>query len=154
MEQKTEVTATVTAGDGGTKADPQLASAAIEASSVSPDDDNPPVSASDDPIKIAETEDERKVREFMEKVVQARQAKEKAEQPVPPPPMTERQRAAIEEEQAAGRRALARHAEQQKLRPPPVREKSDGTSNPVFRPGDYVPNMAHGNTGARDVPRG
>lgn len=151
MEQKiaTEVvTATVT--------DPQLASAMIEAEAApleftGPGETPAPV---DDLIKIdgsLDDEDQKKVREFMQKVVEARTAREKAEQPVPPPPMTDRQKAAIAEEQEAGRRALARHAESQKLRPPPVREKSDGSSNPVFRPGDYVPSMDKGQVGARDV---
>lgn len=153
MEQKiaTEVvTATVT--------DPQLASAMIEAEAApTPEEFTGPgetPAPTDDLIKIdasLDDEDQKKVREFMQKVVEARTAREKAEQPVPPPPMTDRQKATIAEEQEAGRRALARHAESQKLRPPPVREKSDGSSNPVFRPGDYVPSMDKGQVGARDV---
>lgn len=147
MEQpkNEEVTVTVT--------DQQFASASNEAEAVPPPPEAHAAPEEDALVNIAEFEDEdqRKIREFMQKVVEARTAREKAEQPVPPPPLTESQRAQITAEQEAGRRAVARHKEQQALRPPPVREKTDGSSNPVFRPSDYVPNMDKGHVGARDV---
>lgn len=149
MEMKNPaVTATVTD-------DPQLASAQNEAASAPPppDDLGDPEPAEEKLVEIKnlDDEDQRRVTEFMKQVVEARMAREKAEQPVPPPPMTERQKTQIEEEQEAGRRAVAKHAEQQKLRPPPP-ARDPGSSNPVFRPGDYVPDMSKGNVGARDVP--
>lgn len=127
--------------------DPQLASTTIEAASAQPPDEKP----ADEMINIVESEDERKVREFMEQVVAARSAREKAEQPVPPPPLTERQRNQIEEEQAAGRRAIERNIEARRLQAVPARDPGEGTSKPVFRPADYVPNMSQGNVGARNI---
>lgn len=127
--------------------DPQLASASIEAAATEP----PAAPPADEMINIVESEDERKVREFMEQVVAARTAREKAEQPVPPPPMTDRQRSQIEDEQAAGRRAVERNIEARKLQAAPVREPGEGTSKPVFRPADYVPGMDKGNVGAREL---
>lgn len=56
-----------------------------------------------------------------------------------PPPLTERQRNALAEEQAAGQRARERHEAELALRPPPKRDPSDGTSTPVHRPGNLVP---------------
>lgn len=66
--------------------------------------------------------------------------------PPPPPPgppaaMTERQRNQIELEMEAGRRSVAKHAAQQANRPQPKPDKSEGTTTPVFRPEDYVPNL-------------
>ncbi len=56
-----------------------------------------------------------------------------------PPPMTERQRSRIEAEMAAGRRVQERHAAQAAARPVPPRDPSEGTSTPVHRPGNLVP---------------
>lgn len=56
-----------------------------------------------------------------------------------PPPMTDRMRQKIEEEQAAGRRAAERHEAQLASRPPPVKDPADGTTVPVHRPGNTVP---------------
>lgn len=56
-----------------------------------------------------------------------------------PPPMTDRQREKLEAEQEAGRKARERHEAQQASRPPPPREKWDGTNTPVMRPGSVVP---------------
>lgn len=56
-----------------------------------------------------------------------------------PPPMTERQRTHLEEEQAAGRRARERHEQELASRPSPPRDPSEGTTNPVQRPGGAVP---------------
>jgi len=56
------------------------------------------------------------------------------------PVLTDRQRTRLEAEQDAGRRAVLRHAEAQIHRPPPQKSeaelKAEGTSVPVFRPGD------------------
>jgi hypothetical protein len=146
-----EVTATVT--------DPQLAAAMNEAASAPvPEAPIEPLAPpADDLIKIdnsLDDEDQKKVRAFLQEVVAARTARAKAEQPVPPAPLTDRQKQQIADEQEAGRRSLAKHAEQQKARPAPVREPTEGTSNPVFRPGDYVPDQmkGQGNVGARTVP--
>lgn len=53
-----------------------------------------------------------------------------------PPPRTERQQAQLEAEMAAGRRATERATAQQAVRPQPVRDRTEGTNTPVYRPGD------------------
>lgn len=56
-----------------------------------------------------------------------------------PPPMTERQVSSREAEMRAGAARVKHFEDQKKLRPPPVRDPHEGTTTPVFRPGDYVP---------------
>lgn len=73
-----------------------------------------------------------RMREHME----AEKAKKEAYKP---PPMTDRQRANLEAEMAAGRRAQERHAAAAAARPVPPRDPSEGTSTPVHRPGNLVP---------------
>lgn len=53
-----------------------------------------------------------------------------------PPPRTERQQAQLEAEMAAGRRSTERAEARQAFRPPPQRDRTEGTNNPVKRPGD------------------
>lgn len=109
--------------------------------------DAPP--PSDEPVVLAEAEEEPLVsvaargREYL-----MQKMREHAEKPKPvyvPPPITEKMQANINAEMEAGRRAVAKHAEQQALRPVPVKDKSEGTSTPVFRPGSSVPDPKGGN---------
>lgn len=59
-----------------------------------------------------------------------------------PPPITESMAERIREEQEAGKRAVAKHAAQQASRPQPPRDPKEGFTNPVYRPGDVVPDPA------------
>lgn len=85
---------------------------------------------------------------FVRKVMAERAEAALRDVPSPPTPLTERQRAQIEAEMEAGRNALAKHraaleAQQGK---PVERDPTAGTSTPVFRPEDYVPNLNQGKT--------
>lgn len=88
--------------------------------------------------------------DFMKSVIESRMKRE--EPPPPPPPPTQRQLERTRLEMEAGRKRVAANEEQAKLRPQPKPEPSDGTTVPVFRPQDYVPNMDQGTKlGARDI---
>jgi hypothetical protein len=71
--------------------------------------------------------------------------------PAPPAPLSGRALSRRELELEAGRRAVARATEQQAHRPPMVKTaneiSSEGSNNPVFRPGDFreYANMRQGN---------
>jgi hypothetical protein len=56
-----------------------------------------------------------------------------------PPPRTARQMAQLEAELTAGRKTQQRAAEQLAHRPPPERDRNEGLSTPVHRPGSLVP---------------
>jgi hypothetical protein len=56
-----------------------------------------------------------------------------------PPPRTPRQMAQLEAELAAGRRVQQKAAEQLAHRPPPERDRNEGLTTPVHRPGNLVP---------------
>lgn len=67
--------------------------------------------------------------------------------PYVPPPMTARQKTALQEEMAAGARAVEK-AQAQQIRPghpllPSIEQSQgkEGVTNPVHRPGDFVPGM-------------
>ncbi len=87
--------------------------------------------------------------DFIAEVVKRRIQRD--EPPPPPQPATNRQLERTRLEIEAGQRRVAANEAQAKLRPQPVREVSDGTTTPVFRPQDYVPNMDQGKVGARDI---
>ncbi len=87
--------------------------------------------------------------DFIAEVVKRRIQRD--EPPPPPQPATNRQLERTRLEIEAGQRRVAANEAQAKLRPQPVREASDGTTTPVFRPQDYVPNMDQGKVGARDI---
>jgi hypothetical protein len=65
-----------------------------------------------------------------------------------PPPRTERQMSALEEELEAGRKAQQKAEAQQASRPVPARDPAEGSSVPVYRPGDMVPDPVSGKLGA------
>ena len=56
-----------------------------------------------------------------------------------PPPRTARQMAQLEAELSAGRRVQQKAAEQLAHRPAPERDRNEGLSTPVHRPGSLVP---------------
>lgn len=58
-----------------------------------------------------------------------------------PPPRTPRQMAQLEAELAAGRKTQQRAAEQLAHRPAPERDRNEGLTTPVHRPGDFVPGL-------------
>jgi len=64
--------------------------------------------------------------------------KSKIEEYVPPPP-TARQMSQTQLEMEAGRRATERHAAQAAQYKQMERDKSEGYTTPVFRPGEHVP---------------
>jgi hypothetical protein len=64
-----------------------------------------------------------------------------------PPPRTERQMTQLEQELEAGRRAQQKAQAQQDARPVPVKDVSEGFTNPVHRPGDMVPDPMTGRMG-------
>jgi hypothetical protein len=64
-----------------------------------------------------------------------------------PPPRTERQMTQLEAELEAGRRAQQKAQAQQDARPVPVRDLSEGVTNPVHRPNDMVPDPMTGKLG-------
>lgn len=61
-------------------------------------------------------------------------------------PATPRQLNQTQLEMAAGQRAVARHQQQEAARPRPVvkPDPTQGTTTPVFRPADYVPDQRKG----------
>lgn len=74
----------------------------------------------------------RTIEELHERIRAHREPKPEPPRPVP----TERQQKQIDDEMAAGKRASERAAAQQALARPRATEPTDGTSTPVFRPGD------------------
>ena len=96
-----------------------------------------PEPVNDEPIKIVEPEpaisaNERAKREFFKKVMEARS---KPAVNVAPEPVSTRVLNQTELELEAGRKAVAKHAQQMKNRPPPPAPGlSEGTMTPVFRP--------------------
>jgi hypothetical protein len=82
-------------------------------------------------IPAAETENQKSVREFTDKLVAARSAPEVVH---PPQPMAPRMAEQTMAEQAAGRKMNEHHKAQQDLRPVVAAHPSEGTSTPVFRP--------------------
>lgn len=103
--------------------------------------------AGEDVVKSARVEPEpemlvtmaAKGRDYLLEQMRQLQAKHDALPAYAPPPRTERQQAALELELAAGRRAQEKHAAQDASRPQPKPEKWDGTTAPVHRPGEVVP---------------
>lgn len=80
-------------------------------------------------------------------------AKEKADEPVVHH-VSPRQAEQTKLEMARGAEVSARHAAQQAARPPREPDPTEGTTTPVFRPADFIPNMKQGNTtGAKTVLR-
>lgn len=78
------------------------------------------------------------LQEFIKKVHAARAAKPVEQAPpAPSPRQAERTNAELE----AGRRRVAYAAEQASNRPRVVRDKTEGSTTPVYRPGDHVPNL-------------
>src|ERR1017187_2285146 len=61
-----------------------------------------------------------------------------------PPPVPPAVAAHTQLEMAEGAKRVALSVEAQKARPVPKRDASQGTSTPVYRPKDYVPNMKQG----------
>jgi hypothetical protein len=100
-----------------------------------------PKQASPEP-EIA-TRDEATIRRdrFVEKVLANRNKVEPVYTPPPPPAQIAEQ---TRLEMAEGARRVALAAEAQKVRPAPKRDPSQGTTTPVYRPKDYVPNMKQG----------
>ena len=68
---------------------------------------------------------------------------EAAPPPYVPPPMTDRQKMALREEMEAGAKAVAKAAAQRAHHPtlPPPKDNNEGLTNPVHRPGDFVPGL-------------
>lgn len=83
-------------------------------------------------------------REFLLQKLRAHNDKPKAV--YVPPPMTERQQSRLEEEMEAGRRAVAKQQAQIDSRPIPPRDPREGSSAPVHRPGNLVPDPTLRNT--------
>jgi len=61
-----------------------------------------------------------------------------------PPPVPQAIATQTQLEMAEGAKRVALATEAQKNRPVPKRDPSQGTSTPVYRPKDYVPNMKQG----------
>jgi len=95
---------------------------------------------------VLEEERERKKREFMEKVAEARRpvVQVNVPQPVAPQILAQTQR-----EMAEGARQNGVHAERTRTGPIPARAVPGST--PVYRPADYVPNMNQGQNGAKTL---
>jgi len=92
-------------------------------------------------------------REALLEALRKHQERQAAKPAYKPPPMTDAQRARLEEEMAAGRRVQARHEAQLAARPPRIADPRDGTSVPVHRPGEVVPDpKASGNSQFNGVP--
>lgn len=91
-------------------------------------------------------ERERKKREFLQKVADARrpQVNPQVPQPVSPRILEQTRR-----EMAEGARQNEIHAE--RTRSGPIPPRPDVQSTPVHRPADWVPNMNQGQNGARNV---
>lgn len=91
-------------------------------------------------------------RDFLAQKLKEHRAKtEKKIEEYSPNPRTPAMLERLREEQEAGRRTTERHAAQQAHRPPPVKEKWDGTNTEVARPINMVPDPtktpAHGFAG-------
>jgi hypothetical protein len=95
----------------------------------------------------ASTEQAKK--EFMERVLRAREPEAKPQQAQPVAPRIQEQ---TRLEQLAGQKMNAHHAAFRANAPQPKRE-DNGSMTPVFRPNDYVPDprKAQGNVGARNL---
>ncbi len=96
--------------------------------------------AAQEQARITQLENEKNA--FYQAVLAARK------QGVPPAivtqPVPERIRAQTELEQAAGAAAVAAHAAAQGRRIIPASPTTEGTTTPVFRPADYVPDQRKG----------
>lgn len=111
-----------------------------------------PAPASDAPIKIAEPEPSTfdKNQAFIRKIIEARQAAQAEAEQAPPAQagMTERQLSQTELEIKRGKERQAHFAAIDASRPPRPVDPTAGTSTPVHRPADFVPNMNSGNVRA------
>lgn len=120
-----------------------------KATLLSVEDAGPPPEAAPETAPQKSFEDmtpEEQRAEFVRKVMAQRAEDEK--EPPPPPPLTERQRSQLEAEMARGKEALKKHEEnlaaQRAAQAAAPRDPAEGTTTPVFRPEDYVPNMKQG----------
>lgn len=84
---------------------------------------------------------DKRLREIHAQIIAQRNAKPPVYVAPPlPPGIAEKTRLEIEE----GRKRNAMAEEAKATRPQPKPDKTEGTTTPVFRPGDFVPNMQQG----------
>lgn len=86
--------------------------------------------------------------DFVAKIMEERN---KPEPVYVPPAQHPRQVEQTRLEMEAGAKRVAENEVEQGNRPVPVRDPSEGTSTPVYRPVDFVPGMNQGNVSARQV---
>lgn len=80
--------------------------------------------------------------EEVHKQIIAMRAEKPPEYVAPPVPQGILDKTRLEQEE--GKRQNARQAAERSAALPPKVDKSEGTTDPVYRPGDYVPNMDQG----------